>query len=140
VEHHEGALGPWLAGAHLILAKSGTGSLEACLHGVPTIVVYQLRGTLSTLGYHNILSVPWIAAANLIAGRLVVPEHCFHRDEGWQRVLADAERLWFDEGARAEARRGLALVRERLGAPGATARVAALVTRFLQPAGPTTPR
>ena len=133
VEHHEGPLATWLAGAHLILAKSGTGSLEACLHGVPTIVVYQLRGLLHTLAYHNILSVPWIAAANLIAGRRVVPEHCFHRALGWDQVLADAERLGFDEAARAELIRDLAEVRRRLGAPGATARVAAIVRQFLQP-------
>jgi lipid-A-disaccharide synthase len=136
VEHHEGPLTDWLSGAHLILAKSGTGSLEACLHGVPTIVVYQLKGVLSTLGYHNILSVPWIAAANLIAGRAVVPEHCFHDPHGWQSVTADAERLWFDEAARAEVIAGLGLVRARLGAPGATARTAAIVQRFLFGAPP----
>ena len=131
VEFHQGALAPWLAGARLILAKSGTGSLEACLHGTPTIVVYHLRGPFSTLGYHNILSVPWLAAANLIAGARVVPEHCFHGEHGWGAVIADAERLWHDEPARAQARTALAAVRARLGEPGATARVAAIVRTFL---------
>ncbi len=131
VEHHEGPLAPWLAGAHLVLAKSGTGSLEACLHGNPTIVVYQLRGWLASLGYHNILSVPFIAAANLIAGREVAPEFCFHRPEGWGDVLVAARRLWRNEAARASCRQGLAEVQERLGAPGATARVAAIVRSFL---------
>ncbi len=131
VEHHEGDIAPWLAGARLALVKSGTGSLEACLHGIPTIVVYQLRGVLGTLGYHNILSVPWIAAANLIAGSTVVPEHCFHGQHGWTAVQRDAERLWFDEAARAPVQRDLAEVRRRLGAPGATARVAAIVRSFL---------
>ncbi len=133
VEHHEGPLAPWLAGARLILAKSGTGSLEACLHGVPTVVVYQLRGLLATLGYHNILSVPWIAAANLIAGRRVVPEHCFHRDEGWQAVTSDVLALWRDGPTRDAQLRDLADVRVRLGTPGATERVAAIVRRFLAP-------
>ncbi|MBL8756643.1 MAG: lipid-A-disaccharide synthase [Planctomycetes bacterium] len=132
VEHHEGELAPWLAGARLVLVKSGTGSLEACLHEAPTIVVYRLRGMLGTLGYHNILSVPWIAAANLIAGRAVVPEHCFHGEHGWAEVQRDAERLWFDEAARATMQRDLAEVRRRLGAPGATARVAAIVRKFLE--------
>ncbi|MFN9754901.1 MAG: lipid-A-disaccharide synthase [Planctomycetota bacterium] len=131
VEHHEGPLAPWLAGARLVLAKSGTGSLEACLHGNPTIVVYQLRGPIATLGYRNILSVPFIAAANLIAGREVVPEFCFHRPEGWQEVLATARRLWTDDTARASCRQGLDEVRARLGAPGATARVADVVRAFL---------
>jgi lipid-A-disaccharide synthase len=134
VEHHEGALWPWLSGAHLVLAKSGTGSLEACLHGNPTIVVYKLRGAFSSMGYHNILSVPFIAGANLIAGREVAPEHCFHREAGWQDVQRDAEALWFDDDARRICREGLDEVRRRLGEPGATGRVAAIVRRFLFPA------
>jgi len=133
VEHQEGPLAPWLAGAHLILAKSGTGSLEACLHGNPTIVVYQLRGLVSTLGYHNILSVPWIAAANLVAGRAVVPEFCFHHPGGWDDVLAAARALWLSGPERDATRQGLAEVRQRLGASGATARVAAIVGAFLLP-------
>ncbi len=140
VEHHEGPLGTWLRGAHLVLAKSGTGSLEACLHGNPTVVVYKLRGLLATMGYHNILSVPWIAAANLIANRVVAPEHCFAGHAGWQSVVRDAEPLWCDEKARARCVKGLAEVRKRLGVPGATNRVAAIVQRFLEldPKTPTT--
>ncbi len=132
VEHREGPLGPWLAGARLVLAKSGTGSLEACLHGNPTVVVYQLRGWLASLGYRNILSVPFIAAANLIAGREVVPEHCFSGTCGWDAVTADAQRLWSDEAARAAHLDGAREVRRRLGEPGATDRVAAIVRRFLR--------
>jgi lipid-A-disaccharide synthase len=132
VEHHEGPLSHWLRGAHMVLAKSGTGSLEACLHGNPTIVVYKLRGMLAAMGYHNILSVPWIAGANLIANRVVAPEHCFAGDAGWQSVARDAERLWFDEAARAACKRDLQEVQERLGAPGATARVSQIVRRYLQ--------
>ncbi|MBK8100421.1 MAG: lipid-A-disaccharide synthase [Planctomycetes bacterium] len=131
VEHHEGPLAPFLAGSRLILAKSGTGSLEACLHGNPVIVVYRLRGLLATLGYHNILSVPWIAAANLIAGRAVVPEFCFAHDGGWDDVLAAARSLWADGPARTQAVADLREVRARLGEPGATARVAAIVRSFL---------
>jgi lipid-A-disaccharide synthase len=132
VEHHEGPLSHWLRGAHMVIAKSGTGSLEACLHGNPTIVVYKLRGMLATIGYHNILSVPWIAGANLIANRVVAPEHCFAGNAGWQSVIRDAERLWFDETAREACKHGLQDVQTRLGAPGATARVNKIVRRFLQ--------
>ena len=132
VEHHEGPLGAWLRGARLVLAKSGTGSLEACLHGNPTIVVYKLGGLLDALGYHNILSVPHIAGANLIAGRVVVPEHCFAGEGGWQQVGDDAERLWFDDEARRVCRADLDEVRQRLGEAGATGRVAAIVRRFFE--------
>ncbi len=130
-EHHEGPLAPWLQRARLVIAKSGTGSLAACLHGAPTVVVYQLGGALSSWGYHNILSVPWIAAANLIAGRRVVPEHCFNGDDGWQKVERDAAELWPDGEPRRAVLAGLAEVRQRLGAGGASERAAAIVARFL---------
>ncbi len=132
VEHHTGALAPWLGRARLVLAKSGTGSLAACLHGAPTVVVYQLKGFLSALGYHNLLSVPWIAAANLIAGRKVVPEHCFTGDHGWDDVIASARALWRDGEPRRRMLTDLAEVRARLGRGGATERTAAIVTRFLR--------
>jgi lipid-A-disaccharide synthase len=131
VEHREGELAPWLAGARLVLAKSGTGSLEACLYGNPVVVVYQLQSWLATLGYHNILSVPFIAAANLIAGRAVVPEFCFHRRRGWGRVLDAARELWQDGDRRRRCIDDLAAVRARLGAGGATGRAAAIVARFV---------
>lgn len=132
VEHHEGPLADWLAGSRLVLAKSGTGSLEACLHGTPTIVVYQLRGPLASLGYHSILSVPWIAAANLILGRRGVPEFCFHRAAGWRAVIDAARELWHDGPARDRCLADLAEVRARLGAPGATERTAALIAAWIQ--------
>lgn len=132
VEVRIGPIADTLASARLTLAKSGTGSLEACLFGNPVVVVYKLRSLLASIGYHNILSVPFIAAANLIAAREVVPERCFHGEEGWQRVADDAVRLWTDESARRACMDGLAEVKARLGQPGATQRTAAIIRSFLR--------
>jgi lipid-A-disaccharide synthase len=141
VHLHVGPISAWLRGARVVLAKSGTGSLEACLHGNPVVVVYQLRGLLGTLGYHNILSVPYIAAANLVAGRRIVPEFCFHGQDGWQRVGEAVEQLWREGTARDEAVRGLAEMRNRLGAPGATERARRIVSAFFdEPSGASTTR
>jgi lipid-A-disaccharide synthase len=134
VEFHCGPLAPWLAGSRLVVAKSGTGSLEACLFGNPVIVVYKLRGMLASLGYHNILSVPFIAAANLIANTRVVPEFCFHGEHGFARVAAAARELFVDGPARTACIDGLARVRGRLGGPGATERTVALIESFLHAA------
>lgn len=127
LEVHEGALAPWLARARVVVAKSGTGSLEACLNGVPTVVVYRLANPLAVWGYRNLVQVPFIAAANLVAGRAVVPEFCFHAGRQWQDV-AEATIALLGEGAvRSACLEGLREVRSRLGNPGATARVAAIV-------------
>ncbi|MEQ1632394.1 MAG: lipid-A-disaccharide synthase [Planctomycetota bacterium] len=131
VELQIGPLLPWLAGSRVVLAKSGTGSLEACLFGNPVVVVYKLTGMLASIGYHNILSVPYIAAANLVANARVVPEFCFHGDRGWKRVETAVRELFVDGSARTECIAGLADVRRRLGSPGATERTVAIVERFL---------
>lgn len=136
VEYHCGPLSSWLAGARLVIAKSGTGSLEACLHGTPTVVVYQLRSQLAVWGYHSLLSVPWIAAANLIANRPVVPEFCFHDAATWSRVQDTVLQLWSDPQARSTMATALAEVRLRLGDPGASERTAAILRRFLAATSP----
>lgn len=127
VEVQEGAVAPWLAQARVVVAKSGTGSLEACLHGVPTVVVYRLANPLAVWGYRNLVQVPFIAAANLVAGRAVVPEFCFHGMHHWQDVAAATVALLGDGPERKACIEGLREVRARLGNPGATARVAAIV-------------
>lgn len=136
VEYHDGPLSAWLAGARLVLAKSGTGSLESCLHGTPTVVVYQLRSKLAELGYHSLLSVPWIAAANLIANRPVVPEFCFHDAATWSRVQDAVLQLWTDPAARRSTTTALQEVRARLGEAGASERTAAILRRFLASTSP----
>ena len=129
-ELHLGHLAPWLEGARLVLAKSGTGSLEAVLHGTPTVVVYRLRGPLASLFVRHFLSVPWVASANLIAGREVVPEFLFRVAAGWQPVRTAAETLWRDGPERERCIMGIAEVNERLGSPGASDRAAAVLCRF----------
>ena len=84
------------------------------------------------MGYHNILSVPFVAAANLIAAREVVPEFCFHGEDGWDRVAAAAQRLWSDGDARRNCEAGLAEVKARLGGPGATQCTASIVRAFFE--------
>lgn len=91
---------------------------------------------ISSIGYHNILSGPFIAAANLIAGHRVVPEFCFHRHNGWNRVTAAARELWRDGPSRSRCVADLAEVRTRLGSGGATARVAAIVRDFFAAGSP----
>jgi lipid-A-disaccharide synthase len=59
--------------ARASVVASGTATVEAALIGNPFIVVYRV----STLTYQiarRVVKVPYVAMANLIAGKLVVPE------------------------------------------------------------------
>jgi lipid-A-disaccharide synthase len=82
--------------------------------------------------FQRLRTVEWVSLVNLVAEREVVPEMLQDRAEAGQ--LADALRPLLDPGdPRTVAQRaGLALVRERLGAPGATTRVVGLADELLR--------
>jgi lipid-A-disaccharide synthase len=117
--------------ADLVVAASGTVTLEAAICGVPMIIVYRVSPLSYRLG-KALIRVPHIGLVNLIAGRGVVPE-LVQADADPRRVarcaldlLADPARL---EGMRQE----LARVRRRLGAAGASERVAGLALAIMRP-------
>ncbi|MCC5887387.1 MAG: lipid-A-disaccharide synthase [Gammaproteobacteria bacterium] len=62
-----------LAAADLALIKSGTGTLEAMLLGVPMVVAYRLDPVTAAV-VRPLLRTPWVALPNLLAGEQLVPE------------------------------------------------------------------
>jgi lipid-A-disaccharide synthase len=133
------ALGPLaaaLAGARAVLAKSGTGSLESCLHDVPTVVVYRLHDAAMRWLRGPYMLAPFFASANLVCGREVVPERLLVRDAEWAAVAPLVEALLADGPRRDQCRRDLAELRARLGGPGASARAARVVAAVAGEAAP----
>ncbi|HTL06471.1 MAG TPA: lipid-A-disaccharide synthase [Gemmatimonadales bacterium] len=112
-----------LAAADAALIKSGTGTLEAALAGVPMVVAYRVH-PLSAWLARRMLTVPWISLVNLIAGKPVV-EELLQEDVVPERLAAALAPL-LEPGNPAAGRQqtGLTLVCERLGGPGASERVA----------------
>ena len=63
-----------LAHADVALAASGTVTVEAAVLGTPMVTFYKV----TNLSWHAgrwLVKVPYLSMVNLIAGRLVVPEH-----------------------------------------------------------------
>ena len=116
------------------LVKSGTGTLEAALAGMPFAVAYVTHPLTYFLA-RRLVRVPFIALANLVAGRRVVPEFVQH--EVTTGAVADALEPLLDESSavRRTAIADLAEVRRALGSPGAAARVVDMMAEILKEAG-----
>lgn len=111
------------------VVASGTATVEAALLDAPMVVVYRL----SPLTYHlgrRFVNVPHYAMVNLIAGRRLVAE-LIQSDFTGERVAREVLGLLEDEPRRRRMKEGLAEVRQRLGAPGASARAAEEVLKVL---------
>lgn len=62
-----------LGRAALVISASGTATLQTALSGTPMVVVY--RTSLPTyLAARTLITIPWIAMPNVLAGSALVPE------------------------------------------------------------------
>jgi lipid-A-disaccharide synthase len=120
-----------LGAADLTIVSSGTATVEAALMDAPMIVVYRLTPLTAAIA-RLLVRTPMFAMVNLIAGKRVVPE-LVQQDFTPARLADETIRLLNSPDARAEMRRGLAEVREKLGPPGAVERAADLIASMLNP-------
>lgn len=109
----------------LILASSGTATLEAALLGTPCIVAYRMSFFTALLAWFFV-HVSHISLPNLILNKRVFPELIQYKAHE-SRMLAWARR-WLDEpDALAEVRSELVRLRRIMGGPGAARRAASLI-------------
>lgn len=124
----EGRADDVLNAADVVLTASGTATVQTAVHEKPMVILYKLSPMTYRLG-RPFVKVDTFGMANLIAGRRVVPE-LIQDDCTPERVADEALALLTDAARADEMRRGLREVREKLGAPGASARAAAAVLKI----------
>lgn len=113
----------------LLVAASGTVTLEAAIAGVPTVIVY-IMSEISYRIARKLVRVEYAGLANLIAGREISPE-LLQSDASPSKIAKQVIDLLQDPEKMDRMRAGFMLVRKKLGRPGAAFRAANLVFGLL---------
>jgi lipid-A-disaccharide synthase len=115
--------------ADVLLAASGTATLEAALIGTPMVIVYKAH-LLTYLLARLVMRVSSIGLPNVIAGRAIVPELWQYHVTA-ENMAAQALALLTRPGRATAMRTELATLRSQLGSPGVPERVASGILRYL---------
>ncbi len=113
----------------LVVAASGTVTLEAALAATPTVIIYSVSSISYWIG-RALIQVAHIGLINLIAGKQIVPE--LIQKEATPKPIAECVLTLLDEPQKLEQMRmQLMQARESLGGPGASGRAADLALSLL---------
>ena len=107
------------------ICSSGTATLENALLGIPMVVIYKLSWVTYLIA-RAIVTVKQIAMANVLAGRVIVPELIQHHATA-ARVAAEVAAILDDPARAARMRADLLALRDTLGEHGATDRAAQVI-------------
>ena len=125
-----GELHAHLADARAALAVSGTILTDLLHHRLPTVVIYRVGKRLETWAYRNVLTSPFFASTNLLAGREILPEHCFRGEGPLAKVSKQVAEAFGNEDVRAQYAEDLEEAARRLGPAGAIGRAAGHVVQL----------
>ena len=131
LEVRAGGLAPSLAAADVVIASTGTVTLECAYFGVPAVAIYKAAWSDYQIA-RRIVNVKYLAMPNLLAHDEIFPEFIQHAASA-QNIARAALDLLCDEKRRAEVKTKLAAVVAQLGSPGASRRAARAILRVLEP-------
>lgn len=114
----------------VLVAASGTVTLQAAIHGAPMVIIYKVSPISFMLG-RALVRVPFIGLANLVAGRKLVPEYV-QNDANAENIASALQDMLSDRDQLAALKKQLVDLRDVMGGAGASERVAELAIGMLK--------
>jgi lipid-A-disaccharide synthase len=125
----EGRTHEAIQASDLIVAASGSVTLEAAILGTPLVVVYKVHRLSYEVG-RRLIRVQHIGLVNLVAGETVAPE-LIQDQVTAEAIVKEVMVILEDPDRREWIRSRLEEVRQRLGSPGASVRAAKIALSLL---------
>jgi lipid-A-disaccharide synthase len=116
--------------SELLIAASGTATLEGAILGKPMIIIYKVSLPSSWIA-RGLIRVDHIGLVNLVAEKEIAPE-LIQKDVNPQRIADEAFRILRDPILSRKMTESMGEVRQKLGEPGAAQRAARIVTSLLR--------
>lgn len=113
----------------VIIAASGTVTMEIALFGIPMVIVYKVAPLTYAIG-KMLVQVEHAGICNIIAGERVVPELIQH-EANPESIFAEISSMLTDRDRYAQIREKLLGVRAKLGEPGTFGRVARIAMKIM---------
>ncbi|MDM8536866.1 lipid-A-disaccharide synthase [Desulfobacterales bacterium HSG17] len=120
----------FMANSHVLVAASGTVTLQAALSGKPLVIIYKVSGFSYFLGKH-LIRVKFIGLVNLIADEELAPE-LIQKDATPEKIAQKVIEIISDKETYQSLCRKLAALKERLGGRGASERCAEIAIDLMQ--------
>lgn len=114
------------------LVASGTATLETAYYAVPMVIVYHVNALTYWLG-RLLVKVKHIGLANIVAEEEIAPELIQH--DFTAQKAADLLQKMLNPQINEQLRKRMLIIRQKLGAPGASQRAAEKIHRFLSEKG-----
>jgi len=116
--------------SELLIAASGTATLEGAILGKPMIILYKVSLPSSWVA-RALIRVDHIGLVNLVAEKEIAPE-LLQKDVNPQRIADEAFRILRDPILSRKMTDSMGEVRQKLGDPGAAQRAAHIVVSLLR--------
>lgn len=121
-EIHSGSVDEVIDRSRIVVAASGTVTLETAISGTPMVIIYKISPLSYMLG-RALIKVENIGLVNLIAGKKIVPE-LIQGDASPEKIADTLYNMLSNPVKLESVKKELLGIKDLLGGPGASMRVA----------------